>query len=200
MCTRTLRLVPLAWDFPPLEMARERRVPKMTPPPLPLYTPVTNNDDGELDTSRNALNTITPHHNTGITRRPLEIPAPGSSSNSSSSTASGSRRLPSLLLLFIILIAIPTPTPTADTPERGFLRTAGGPRGRGPGARDGPALAVCAVEVLDCVAVPLHVAVSRRWRRVDAALPLLEAAWWGLGCVCCGSLARFCFVLWGGGG
>ena len=94
-------------------------------------------------------------------------------------------------------IPIPTPTPTADTPERGFLRTAGGPRGRGPGARDGPALAVCAVEVLDCVAVPLHVSVSRRWRRVDAALPLLETAWWGLGCVCLWIVSKVRF--WEGG-
>lgn len=41
-----------------------------------------------------------------------------------------------------------------------------------------------AVELLDGVPVPLDVAVPRRRRGVDAALALLEAAWWGLGCVC----------------
>lgn len=63
-------------------------------------------------------------------------------------------------------------------------------RGALGAAADGPALRVRLVELLDGVAVPLHVAVTRRRRGVDAALTLLEAGGW-----CFGGVLRHGVVL-----
>lgn len=76
---------------------------------------------------------------------------------------------PSLLLLLVMVV----------------LELLHGGRGRVGGgalaAADGPALRVRLVELLDGVAVALHVAVAGRGRGVDAALALLEAGGGRLG-------------------
>lgn len=80
------------------------------------------------------------------------------------------RRLASLLLLLLSSV-VTTAVRSRLVPSRASRR-------------DRPALAMGAVELLDGVPVPLDVAVPGRRCGVDAALALLEAAWWGLGCVC----------------
>lgn len=81
----------------------------------------------------------------------------------------GGRLPPQLLLLVMVLLEL----------LHGGRGRVGGARGLA--AADGPALRVGLVELLDGVAVALHVAVAGRGRGVDAALALLEAGGGRLG-------------------
>ncbi len=78
-------------------------------------------------------------------------------------------------------LGVPTAAGTRLSSLDGRCRVGAGGAVAALGAAQGPALRVRLMELLDGVAVALHVAVAGRGRGVDAALALLEAGWWCFG-------------------